>query len=111
MPQKVNASHILMTKKFLCQEFWSSENQKIFAETETEALAIMHDLRNGKSFEELAREKSLCPSGKKGGSLGWFTRNQMVKEFENACFSGKKGDVVKVKTQFGWHVIKIIDSE
>lgn len=92
MPQKVNASHILV-------------------KTETEALAVMHDLRNGKSFEALAREKSLCPSGKKGGNLGWFTRNQMVREFENACFSGKKGDIIKVKTQFGWHVIKIIDSE
>jgi len=89
---KVNASHILV-------------------KTETEALAVMHDLRNGKSFETLAKEKSLCPSGKKGGNLGWFSRNMMVKEFENACFSGKKGDVKLVKTQFGWHVIRINDSD
>jgi peptidyl-prolyl cis-trans isomerase C len=89
---KVNASHILV-------------------KTETEALAVMNDLRNGKSFETLAREKSLCPSGKKGGSLGWFGRGMMVKEFENATFSGKKGQVIgPIKTQFGWHVIKVNDA-
>ena len=92
MANKVNASHILV-------------------KSETEALAIMNDIRNRKSFESLAQEKSLCPSKKKGGSLGWFARGQMVPEFERACFSGKKGDLIKVKTQFGWHVIRIDDSE
>jgi peptidyl-prolyl cis-trans isomerase C len=89
---KVNASHILV-------------------KTETEALACLTYLKS-KSFEELAREKSLCPSGKKGGNLGWFSRNQMVKEFENACFNAKKGQIVgPVKTQFGYHIIKINDTE
>jgi len=91
MVSKVNASHILVR-------------------TEQEALACLTYLKT-KSFEELAREKSLCPSGKKGGSLGWFGRGQMVKEFENAAFSGKRGQVVgPVKTQFGWHIIKINDA-
>ena len=92
MANKVNASHILV-------------------KTETEALAIMNDLRNArKPFEQLAREKSICPSGKKGGSLGWFGRNQMVKEFEVAAFNGKKGQIIgPIKTQFGYHVIKIDD--
>jgi peptidyl-prolyl cis-trans isomerase C len=94
MASKINASHILV-------------------KTETEALAAMNDLRNNrKTFEQLAKEKSLCPSGKKGGSLGWFGRNQMVREFENACFSGnaKKGQIIgPIKTQFGYHVIKIED--
>ena len=94
MTNKVNASHILV-------------------KTETEALAIMNDLRNArKPFEQLAKEKSICPSGKKGGSLGWFTRGKMVKEFETACFSGnvKKGQIIgPVKTQFGYHIIKIDD--
>jgi len=91
MPSKINASHILV-------------------KTETEALAMLTYMKQGKSFEELARERSLCPSGKKGGSLGWFSRGQMVKEFENACFSGKKGQVVgPVKTQFGYHLIRIDD--
>jgi len=72
MVNKVNASHILV-------------------KTETEAWACLTYLKDGKTFEQLAMEKSLCPSGKKGGNLGWFGRGQMVKEFENACFSGKKG--------------------
>jgi peptidyl-prolyl cis-trans isomerase C len=90
---KVNASHILV-------------------KGETEALACLTYMKNGKSFEELAQEKSLCPSGKRGGSLGWFGRGMMVPEFEKACFSAKKGDVVgPVKTQFGYHLIKINDTE
>jgi len=93
MPNKVNASHILV-------------------KTEQEALACLTYMKQGKSFEELARERSLCPSGKRGGSLGWFTRGKMVKEFETAAFSGKKGDIVgPIKTEFGWHLIKIVDTE
>lgn len=91
MAQKVNASHIL-------------------AKTEAEANVILYDVTHGKTFEDVAREKSLCPSGKKGGSLGWFGRNQMVREFENAAFSLKKGEISKpVKTQFGYHIIKVND--
>ena len=90
---KANASHILV-------------------KTETEALACLTYMKNGKTFEELAKEKSLCPSGKRGGSLGWFGRGMMVPEFEKACFSGKKGDIVgPVKTQFGYHLIKIVDTQ
>jgi parvulin-like peptidyl-prolyl isomerase len=90
---KVNASHILV-------------------KTEQEALACLTYIKNGKTVEELAKEKSLCPSGKRGGSLGWFGRGQMVREFENAAFSGKKGQVVgPVKTQFGYHLIRIDDCE
>ena len=93
MPNKVNASHILV-------------------KTEQEALACLTYMKQGKSFEELAKERSLCPSRKKGGNLGWFSRGMMVKEFENAAFSEKKGDIIgPVKTQFGWHLIKIIDTE
>ncbi len=89
MPNKVNASHILV-------------------KTESEANVILYDVTHGKSFEEIAKAKSLCPSGKKGGSLWWFGRNQMVKEFENAAFSLKKGEISRpVKTQFGWHIIKV----
>lgn len=84
----------------------------ILVKTETEALAILTYLKQGQSFEELAKKMSMCPSKKKGGSLGWFTRNKMVKEFENACFSGKKGQIIgPVKTQFGYHVIRIDDCE
>jgi peptidyl-prolyl cis-trans isomerase C len=93
MPNKVNAAHILV-------------------KTEQEAWALLTYMKQGKSFEELAKERSLCPSGKKGGSLGWFSRGMMVKEFENAAFSAKKGDIVgPIKTEFGWHLIKVIDAE
>jgi parvulin-like peptidyl-prolyl isomerase len=93
MPNRVNASHILL-------------------KTETEALACLTYMKQGKSFEELAKEKSLCPSGKKGGSLGWFSRGQMVREFENSAFSGKKGAIIgPVKTQFGYHIIRINDTD
>ena len=92
MPSKVNASHILV-------------------KNESEANVVLYDVTHGKNFEDVAREKSLCPSGKKGGNLGWFGRGQMVKEFENVAFSLKKGEVSKpVKTQFGWHIIKVNDS-
>lgn len=93
MPNRVNAAHILV-------------------KTEQAAWALFTYMKQGKSFEELAKEHSLCPSRKKGGSLGWFSRGQMVKEFEDAAFSAKKGDIVgPVKTEFGWHIIKIIDTE
>jgi len=91
MANKVNASHILV-------------------KTEQEANVVIYDVTHGKSFEEVAKEKSLCPSRKQGGNLGWFARGQMVKEFENAAFSLAKDEISKpVKTQFGWHVIKLND--
>ena len=91
MPNKLNASHILV-------------------KTEPEANVVYYDVTHGMGFEEVAKEKSLCPSKKKGGSLGWFGRNQMVKEFETAAFSLKKGEISKpVKTQFGWHIIRVDD--
>ena len=92
MATKVNASHILV-------------------KTEQEIKAIKAELDSGKSFEALAREKSICPSKKDGGNLGWFTHGMMVREFEKAAFSMKKGQVSQpVKTQFGWHLIKINDT-
>lgn len=93
MAKKVNASHILVS-------------------TEEEAQACLNRINGGESFEEIAKEESKCPSGKKGGSLGWFKRGMMVREFENAAFSRKKGEVAgPVKTQFGYHLIKINDTD
>jgi parvulin-like peptidyl-prolyl isomerase len=86
--------------------------QHILVKTEEQAREILNELKQGKSFEDLARTKSLCPSGKKGGNLGWFGHGQMVREFQKAAFSLKKGEVSQpVKTQFGWHIIKVKDSK
>ena len=80
----------------------------ILVKTEQEAQAALYDVTHGKTFEEIAREKSLCPSGKKGGDLGWFGHGQIVPEFETAAFALKPGDISRpVKTQFGWHLIKV----
>jgi peptidyl-prolyl cis-trans isomerase C len=77
-----------------------------------EAQAILNELKLGKkSFARLAGEKSLCSSGRKGGDLGWFTRGRMVKEFENTAFTLQKGETSQpVRTQFGWHIIKVLEN-
>ncbi|HLC47091.1 MAG TPA: peptidylprolyl isomerase [Candidatus Nanoarchaeia archaeon] len=81
----------------------------ILVKTEQEANIILYELQHGTQFEKLAKEKSLCPSKKNGGDLGRFGRGQMVKEFENAAFAMKSGEISKpIKTQFGWHLIKIL---
>ncbi|MCX6816011.1 MAG: peptidylprolyl isomerase [Candidatus Aenigmarchaeota archaeon] len=82
----------------------------ILVKTEQEAKEMIEDLADGVSFAKLAEQKSLCPSGKKGGDLGTFGRGQMVKPFENAAFALQKGQVSQpVKTEFGWHVIKRVE--
>ena len=85
----------------------------ILVKTEEEAKQILEIFAQGnKSFEQVALERSLCPSKKKGGDLGFFGRQQMVREFENAAFKLKKGEVSQpVKTQFGWHIIKLTDKD
>jgi peptidyl-prolyl cis-trans isomerase C len=84
----------------------------ILVKTLDEAKAIDEDLKLGKkTFAKIAEEKSLCPSGKRGGDLGWFTRGRMVREFENAAFALKKGEMSgPVRTEFGWHIIKSLDA-
>jgi len=81
----------------------------ILVKTEEQAKEILAKIKNGESFSKMAEQFSLCPSKKKGGSLGEFGRGQMVKEFEKAVFDGKKGDLVLCHTQFGWHIIRIED--
>ena len=85
---KMRASHILVPKH-------------------SQLLKIIDKLDAGKKFKDLAREFSECPSKKKGGDLGFFTRGQMVPEFEKAVRSLKIGETSElVKTKFGWHLIK-----
>ncbi|MBA5778706.1 peptidylprolyl isomerase [Stappia sp. F7233] len=99
------------------QEFenYSGEDEisasHILLKTKEEAEAAIKELEGGKDFAELAKEKSTGPSGPNGGSLGYFTRGQMVKPFEDAAFELEVGAITKqpVETQFGWHVIKVED--
>ena len=84
----------------------------ILVKTEDEAKEIIKSLKDGADFEKLAKEKSIGPSGPNGGDLGWFTATTMVPEFADAVAKLKKGDITDqpVKTQFGWHVIKLEDT-
>lgn len=91
MPDKVHCAHILV-------------------KTETEAKNIKARLEKGEKFAAIAKTASLCPSGKKGGDLGTFTRGKMVKEFEKAAFELERGQTSgPVKTQFGYHIIKRLE--
>jgi foldase protein PrsA len=81
----------------------------ILVKTQTEAIAIKARIDKGESFSEIAKQVSLCSSGKKGGDLGTFGRGQMVKPFETAAYALEKGKISEpIKTQFGYHIIKRI---
>ncbi len=91
-PEQVRASHILV-------------------DDEDTANKVLAELNNGADFADLAKKYSTDTATKdKGGDLGWFSRGQMVKEFEDAAFSMKVGEVSKpIKTQYGYHIIKVTD--
>jgi peptidyl-prolyl cis-trans isomerase C len=82
----------------------------ILVEKEDEAKAIIAELKKGADFAQLAKQKSKDPGTSDGGDLGYFTKDQMVPEFAAAAFKLDKGQISDpVKTQFGWHVIKVED--
>ncbi|MBY0319338.1 MAG: peptidylprolyl isomerase [Reyranella sp.] len=84
----------------------------ILVSTEDEAKALIAELKKGAAFDKLAKEKSTDKaSGAEGGDLGWFKKSDMVKEFADAAFNLKKDEMTEtpVKTQFGYHVIKVED--
>src|SRR6059058_896709 len=80
----------------------------ILVETEDEAKAVAEELKKGADFAELAKKKSKDPGASDGGDLGFFTKDQMVPEFSNVAFVLEPGKISDpVKSQFGWHVIKV----
>ena len=82
----------------------------ILVEKEDEAKAIAEQLKGGADFATLAKEKSKDPGGADGGDLGYFTKEQMVPEFAEVAFKMYPGQLSNpVKSQFGWHVIKVED--
>ncbi|PID79689.1 MAG: peptidylprolyl isomerase [Clostridiales bacterium] len=92
-PAKVKASHILVPD-------------------EAKMAEVKAALDGGEAFEAVAKAHSTCPSKERGGDLGFFGKGQMVPEFEQVAFAMNVGDVSEpVKTQFGYHVIKLDDKK
>ena len=85
----------------------------ILVDSEEKANDILAQLNQGSiAFEDAARQHSSCPSAQQGGSLGEFTRGQMVPEFDQAVFSMDVGELRgPVKTQFGYHIIRLDDKK
>jgi peptidyl-prolyl cis-trans isomerase C len=83
----------------------------ILVENEADAKAILVELKKGGDFAELAKTKSKDPSAAaEGGDLGYFTKDQMVPEFAEVAFKLDKGQLSDpVKSQFGWHIIRVED--
>ena len=81
----------------------------ILVDTEEKANEILAAVQNGEiTFEDAAMQYSSCPSKARGGSLGEFGHGQMVPEFDQACFSMEEGQIAgPVKTQFGYHLIRL----
>jgi peptidyl-prolyl cis-trans isomerase C len=82
----------------------------ILVASEDDAKSVFEQLRKGADFAALAKEKSKDPSSSEGGDLGYFTRDRMVPEFADAAFKLQVGQISDpVKTEFGWHIIKLED--
>ena len=92
LPEETKASHILV-------------------DDEQKAKDLIAQLRRGADFAQLARENSKDPSAQRGGDLGYFAQSEMVPEFGAAAFAMRPGQISQepVKTQFGWHIIKVED--
>lgn len=105
---QVRASHILFATKDAEGKDLPADKAK---EKEAAAQAAYKKIKDGADFSKLADELTEDPSGKgKGGDLSYFSKGQMVPEFDKQVFSMKVGDVSEpVKTQFGYHVIKVTD--
>ncbi len=100
-PETVSARHILI------KVAENAEPQAV-EEKRQSALEIMEKAKAGKDFTELAKAYSEGPSSKDGGDLGTFSRGDMVKPFSDKAFSMEPGQISEpVRTQFGWHIIKV----
>lgn len=109
---KILASIILLSGIAIAEDFEQVRAEHILVKTAAEAQQIKKSIDEGGDFEYYASVYSLCPSGRNGGDLGYFGRGQMVKEFERAAFQTPVGEVSKpVYTQFGWHLIKVLDKK
>jgi peptidyl-prolyl cis-trans isomerase D len=105
VPNRVHVEHILLMTV--------GKPDAVVEETKKKAQDILNQAKKGTNFEELAKKYSEDPSTKdKGGDLGWLVQGQTVAEFEKAAFTLPKGSISDlVKTQYGFHILKIIDKE
>jgi peptidyl-prolyl cis-trans isomerase C len=102
--EEVHARHILFRVA-------NPADDKASKEAEDKVKAVIDRLKKGEDFAKLANELTEDPSGRKdGGDLGYFTKDQMVPEFSTVAFKLDKGSISDpIKTQFGWHVLKVED--
>ena len=121
LAMKKSFANITVTEEE-CLEFYKSNPQHfvqgesvsakhILVEDEAKAVELLEKITAGEmSFEDAAKSCSTCPSGQQGGDLGAFTRGQMVPEFDTAAFAAEIDHIVgPVKTQFGYHLIKVYE--
>jgi parvulin-like peptidyl-prolyl isomerase len=81
-------------------------------QTKDEAETVLKELKSGKPFADVAKERSIGPSAPNGGDLGTFGQGRMVPAFEKAAFALKVGEISEpVQTQFGYHVITVTDRQ
>ncbi|MDQ1318163.1 MAG: peptidyl-prolyl cis-trans isomerase [Candidatus Poribacteria bacterium] len=100
-PEQVKARHILIKSSPN-----ASEQEKTVAKNKIDS--ILKEIRDGGDFSELAKKDSECPSAPQGGDLGFFSRGQMVKPFEDVAFALEPGQVSDVvETEFGYHIIRV----
>jgi len=123
--EQAGAEHYLSDKKPTQQELQTEYDQQVAAmpkvqyharhilvATQAQAQQIIDQLKHGAKFANLAKKDSIDSSKEQGGDLGWFSPANMVKPFADAVASLKKGETTPapVKTQYGWHVIQLLDT-
>lgn len=102
-PETAHARHILIKTA-------ADDEEKIKTEKKKKIEDLRQKLVKGADFAAIAKEHSDCPSGKKGGDLGTFSRGKMVKPFEEAAFSQKVNEIGPViETKFGYHIIQTLE--
>ncbi len=100
-PEQVKASHIL-------KRIPKDADDTIKSHLKKELKGLLDQLKQGADFAELAKKESDCPSGKRGGSLGFFDKGKMVKPFSDAAFKLQPGEISDIiETRFGYHIIKL----
>lgn len=106
--EEVKAYYEANKEMFKTEESVSARH--ILVDSLEQAEEIIGKIKSGTKFEDAATEYSTCPSKSNGGNLGSFTRGRMVPEFEEAAFKLGVGEIsAPVKTQFGYHIIKVED--